>query len=371
MNKSCMKKLSDPKPVPAWRPASRSTIVDVARLADVNIATVSRVLGKPEVVRASTRAKVEKAIRVLSYCPNLYARALSTRRTGAIAYFIRGAAALSTPYHSQIIERVEVALEAESRNILIVAGASPGVLPPKILSVMADAFIFHGWELSPDCMKAIAQRKCPTVFFESDLMMGTRSVNYGFPSVRLDWKKVGYLLTCDLIRAGRRKIAFIDVGPSLSHSTVYRGYLAALKDFSVVHDTGLALSIGEGEPVGYELFERNRQACRALLKLGRNAFDAVIAGGDFDAVAFLTELRAHKLRVPEDVAVCAINDALSCQCMEPQITAAWFDTDKIAAAITRQLHRAEGNVSGSSSEIVLEPEIRRRGSTPHPNDPPK
>lgn len=57
------------------------TISDVARCAKVSIGTVSRVMNRPELVRESTRKRVEAVIRRLGYTPNPHARALMQTRT--------------------------------------------------------------------------------------------------------------------------------------------------------------------------------------------------------------------------------------------------------------------------------------------------
>jgi len=62
----------------------RNTIEDVARVAGVSTATVSRVLSKPEVVRTSTRERVMSAVRQLDYQPDAAARALASGRTHTV-----------------------------------------------------------------------------------------------------------------------------------------------------------------------------------------------------------------------------------------------------------------------------------------------
>jgi DNA-binding LacI/PurR family transcriptional regulator len=230
---------------------------------------------------------------------------------------------------------------------------------------MADAFVLHGWHLSPKCLEAIRQRRCPSVFFECNFSAGDPQ-DHHIGSVRLNYSKVGHALTSELIGLGRNKIAFLDPGPSLDKSSVYLGYLSALRESSVVHDTRLAFSIGQGEPVGYENFKRGQQACRQLLALGPNAFDGVIAAGDIHASGFMSELLRNRVRIPEDVAVFSINDSLHCECAEPQLSAAWFDTGKIAEAILTQLCLAEQQADRSHAEILLDPELHRREST-HPS----
>ena len=61
-------------------PSKRANLRDVARAADVSVATVSRVLNTPEKVRKETRKRVEEQIRLLRFVPSAAARAFSTGR---------------------------------------------------------------------------------------------------------------------------------------------------------------------------------------------------------------------------------------------------------------------------------------------------
>ena len=70
--------------------AKNPTVYDVAELAGVSIATVSRVLRRPDDVRASTREVVMDAVRELGYVPSGNARGLAARKTGVLGLFLPG-----------------------------------------------------------------------------------------------------------------------------------------------------------------------------------------------------------------------------------------------------------------------------------------
>lgn len=66
------------------------TVYDVAAHADVSIATVSRVLRRPDDVRPETRSRVLESVRALGYVPSGAARGLAGRRTGVLGLFLPG-----------------------------------------------------------------------------------------------------------------------------------------------------------------------------------------------------------------------------------------------------------------------------------------
>ena len=82
----------------------RVTILDVAALAGVHAATVSRALNRPEKVATETRVRVEEAVRELGFVPNRAARGLITGRTGNIAVIVPD---ITNPFFALLVRSVE------------------------------------------------------------------------------------------------------------------------------------------------------------------------------------------------------------------------------------------------------------------------
>ena len=92
------------------------TIGDVARLAGVSNATVSRALQKPDVVSEKTREKVNAAVRETGYTQNVMARNLRLDRTGMVVALVPD---ISNPFFSEILSGIESVATREGYNILI------------------------------------------------------------------------------------------------------------------------------------------------------------------------------------------------------------------------------------------------------------
>ena len=84
-----------------------ATIQDVAKRAQVGVATVSRVLNDSGYVKAETKEKIQRAIKELNYTPNAVARNLYHRKTGIAALLVPE---ISHPYFAEFIDAAETAL---------------------------------------------------------------------------------------------------------------------------------------------------------------------------------------------------------------------------------------------------------------------
>ena len=94
----------------------RKTIMDVAKLAGVSTATVSRVLKQPDLVSEETRELVQAAIRKTAYIPNTQARNLRTRRSGLVVLVVRD---IANPFYLEIFSGVEAAAHARGFAVLM------------------------------------------------------------------------------------------------------------------------------------------------------------------------------------------------------------------------------------------------------------
>lgn len=94
------------------RDLALNTIRDVARLANVSVATVSRVLNEPEKVAPATQERVRAVMLELNFIPNLNARSLATSKSGVIGVLVNN---VSGGYYGQIVDSIET--EARNRNV--------------------------------------------------------------------------------------------------------------------------------------------------------------------------------------------------------------------------------------------------------------
>ncbi|MBX7214517.1 MAG: LacI family transcriptional regulator [Thermoflexales bacterium] len=284
------------------QPITRSTTIrDVARLAGVSVATVSRVLNGNHGVRGPARQAVERAIKTLNFEPNQTARRLSLGKTftlAAIAPFFYRASSVerlrglesvfSTSAYDLVVYNVET-IETRDRYF------SELLRPDRVDGVVVIS-------LSPDDAHAEAFERSglPVVLVDA--------VHPRLPSVHEDSALGGYLATRHLIELGHRRIAFIcdELNAPLSiigsNANINRlaGYRRALSE------AGLPL-----DPALFREGPHSKRLARGLareLLTSPNPPTAIFAVSDTHAMGVLDAARDLNLRVPGDLSVVGYDD---------------------------------------------------------------
>ncbi|WP_326691372.1 MULTISPECIES: LacI family DNA-binding transcriptional regulator [unclassified Streptomyces] len=335
--------------------APRPTLEAVAAHAGVSRATVSRVVNGGPGVRAEVRERVHNSVRVLGYAPNIAARSLVTRRTGAVGVVIAEpeSRVFSDPFFSRQLRGISRELAAHDTQLLLMlqeraedhdrisryltGGHVDGVL----------MFSLHG-QGPPPGAEALAAG-LPTVF-------GGRP---GWPGAAEDPELVyvdadnrggARLATEHLLGLGRRRPAVL-TGPPDQTSAQDR-----LHGF---HDALTAAGLARSEaPVADGGFtaEGGEHAMARLLER-EPELDAVFAGSDLMAVGALRALRASGRRVPEDVAVAGFDDLDSASWADPPLTTVRQDVEGMGRIMARLVLRQIGGGAGDREEGTVSPVI--------------
>ncbi len=176
-----------------------STLADVARLAGVSTATVSRCLNTPLTVRASVRAKVQTAITQLGYVPHGAARTLASRRSGTIGTVVP---TLENSIFAKGIQSLQNRLANESGTLLVASSnydLDHGVNEIRALvSRGVDGLMLAGINHHPEVFALLAQKSIPYV---STWSVDRRGVH---PCVGFDNERVADCITQYLLDLGHR-----------------------------------------------------------------------------------------------------------------------------------------------------------------------
>ncbi|MGW0810806.1 LacI family DNA-binding transcriptional regulator [Nonomuraea sp. NPDC002799] len=285
----------------------RVTIRDVARLAGVSVATVSRVLGGDYPVLAGTRNKVLRAVRELDYVPNAHARALSAARPGAIAIVVTSVA---VPYYAYIAQGVAEQAAQEGRlSLICTTGGDPG----RELSIVrllreqrAEAVILVGSVIADeDYRRRMTEYAHALAAAGSCLVLCARPpLGPGVPALVVGFDNTGgaHAVTAHLLSAGHRRILYLGLRPghTTSDSRV-AGYRSALAAYGVARDPGLEAAAEFSREAGHAALTRR-------LSAGPPDFTAIFAGNDLVAAGAIQALREHGLRVPDDMSIVGYDD---------------------------------------------------------------
>jgi DNA-binding LacI/PurR family transcriptional regulator len=338
----------------------RVTHRDVARLAHVSPAVVSYVINNgPRPTSPATRERVLKAIEELSYHPNAAARGLRVQRTrtiGYISYDYYPDRALLAPYNTSVLSSLTAALKVRQHYILpypLQVGEDLTGIVALLGSRRVDGVVVRLAEDPPvtdGLLDVIAASGVPCVCLERP-----GAARFGFSWITYDDEGGAYSATHYLIARGHRRIAHLQGDPrqQAAHDRL-AGYRRALVEAEV--------------PVDERLIQGRTwvpadaiPGIRSLLHLAEPP-SAIFAANDQLAFSSVEVLRAHGLRVPEDVAVVGFDDTLLAQDMVPPLTTVRIPFDDLGRLAADLILRLADDGETGPETVTVTLEIVSRGT---------
>jgi LacI family transcriptional regulator len=271
---------------------AEATIRDVARRAQVSVATVSRALNRLENVSEETRNRVADAVRELGYVPHAGARSLSLSRTNAIGVVLPD---LHGEFFSEIVRGMD--RQASRRGYLLLLSNLHGRKQQAANALLAmrgrvDGMLVMAPQLSEAELAEALPRRLPA------LLINTRTQEGGRPSIHLDNAAGARAVVEHFAALGRKRLVHI-AGPDGNIDAQQR---------ADAFSAACAANKVECEIVEGDFSEESGTAAiDTLLKRGK-PFDAVFAGNDNMAIGALQGLRSAGVSVPEQVAVAGFDD---------------------------------------------------------------
>ncbi|WP_293447377.1 LacI family DNA-binding transcriptional regulator [Planktotalea sp.] len=273
---------------------SKSTSLDVARLAGVSQSAVSRVFSGASASKA-TATKVRKAADALGYRPNSLARAMITGKSRIIGLVV---AYLDNQFYPIALERLSNALQAQGYHILVFMAANGEDTVIKVVEELidyqVDGIITASVAMSSNLTQRCAVAGIPVVMFNRG------QDGSGHSSITSANVEGGRKIADFLVAGGHKRIAHIAgwEGSSTGRDR-RRGFIDGLAD----HDQR-PIAVIDG------MFDRDA-ACKATRALMARPVppDAIFVGNDHMAFAVMDTLRQElELRVPQDVSVIGYDD---------------------------------------------------------------
>ncbi len=312
--------------------ASTATLYDVARLAGVSTATVSRVVHGQDRVRAATRARVQQVIEQLGYVPDGAAQSLSRRRKNVIGlvcvehvglaprqYDIES---MSLLFYDEVLRGVEARLRDHDLSLLITylredkdfdwvtAPGGPLTFFPRLLSLSGKVDgLLIGEGIVPTPVLARLAERLPVVVIAGDPDERAADV------VTADNRAGAAAIVTHLVADhGRRRLFHVDGPPTAPDAKQRR---LALADVLRAHPDAQLI----GSYDGLFSVQSGEDAAAALLaSWGTSLPDAVVCANDQMAIGVLQALTRSGVRVPEDVAVTGFDDIFVGGLVQPGLT---------------------------------------------------
>lgn len=308
------------------RRSSSVTIRDVAREAEVSVATVSRYINQSARVSKDVTQRIERAIDELNYVPHAAARHLATQKTRVIGLLLTN---MHNDFFAPLVSGIEEIVQQEGYNLLVAthrADSQPVIQLP-IGPHNTDGMIIFADSLSDDDIIKLHRSNFPMV-----LIHRTSPPDHQIPSVTIENKNATCRLIDHLIAVhNKKKILFVR-GPINQEDSHWRemGYRQALQENNIEYDLNLVIS---GE------FERNiaYQEMTKFLVNGHPEFDAVFTGDDDSAIGVVNALREGGYRVPEDISVVGFDDLRLSAFLTPPLTTVYAPTEVVGRTAAKHL----------------------------------
>lgn len=289
------------------------TIKDVAKRANVSVATVSLVIHNNSRISQETRKRVLKAIRELNYHPSRFARGLVSKKSGNIGFILtEDHFSRSEPFYTQVFLGTEFQAREHEYYILLTTvpeNFSTGdPLPRFVLENNVEGVILAG-KVPQALIEGLEQFHLPLVFVDYVPPKGN------YPAVMIDNIAGGLMATNHLIGCRHRKIAF--VGGDLEHPSIterFQGYKMALEKAGIDYSPRYVV-VDEPLPTrecGYE-------AGKKLLDKAGDV-TAVFACNDAMAIGLLQYFKERGVNVPRDISLIGFDDVEADLSLDPPLT---------------------------------------------------
>ncbi|MEV6416565.1 LacI family DNA-binding transcriptional regulator [Kribbella sp. NPDC051718] len=327
---------------PTSKPA---TIYDVAALAKLSIATVSRVLQGTGPVSAKARARVDQAAHELNYVPLRAARSLAVQRHEAHGLVLPD---LAGPFYGDLLMGYERwAGEHGQSVILTVTHGNPD--PSRTIRDLAsrvDGIVVHGNALELPVVHDLRRANVPIVLVAHPPVTGC-------DSVRSESASSAEQLTSRLLEHGRQKLLFVgDPDSSYDVSERYVGFSAAFRSrgLEVPKPERVPLTETAGEAYASKLLEANIEV------------DGLVCANDELGLAILKTLGDGAVVVPDEVVVTGWDDVMAARYVMPGLTTVRQPMAELGRLAAQRLHERITGERTRARNDVLGTELVLRGS---------
>lgn len=286
-----------------------STIRDVARIAGVSTATVSRVINSPEKVGPGNRKRVCRAMEICRYKYNALARGFATKRSNILGLIVP---TITNPIFAESTRGVQDFANEKGYQVILGNSDYQYEKEAKLIEVLrerrVEGLIITTTNLKGEALKILLDDEFPFVLLYSTVRRGPMS------AIGVDNFLGGYRATEHLIHFNHRRIAMLAGGFNFSDRSFHRwhGYKRCLNDHDIAYDPDLVLQ------TEYTL-SRGRGGIKSLLSL-KNPPTAVFCSNDFLALGAREGARELGFNLPEDLSVVGFDDMEISSFVTPSLT---------------------------------------------------
>jgi LacI family transcriptional regulator len=342
------------------------TIRDVAKLAGVSTATVSRILSGVGEARPDTRARVHAAVEELDYRPSGIARSLKLGSTGTIGLIVTD---IMNPYFPELVRSIEDAARARNLAVMLCNGQEDADREASYLELLSqrrvDGIVVASGSLSERHGQWLRSAPVPVVLVNCRLADGSQ------PAALTDNQAAARLATEHLLELGHRRLGHITGRPTdAATEDRLAGVRAAIAGAGLPDDS-LTVAVGDGHTTGGE------RGMRELL--ADSGVTGVVCYNDLTAVGAIRAIRDRGMSIPRDISVVGFDDIDLARLVDPALTTVAQDTETMGRWAVEQLvgsigrSQTDASTNGSQpgdrdSDLLLLPGLLRIRGTSGPPD---
>ncbi len=338
----------------------RVTLRDVAKKANVSVATVSIVInGNNQMrIREKTRQRILDVARELNYQPDLNAQILKGKTSSMIGLLIPD---ITNPFYPEVVRGVTDKANSLGYNVILFNSDNKleqeaffiDTLKSLKVAGVIICGVDDGGEQEAALLATLDRDGIPVVAVDRGVLNGK------IPSVMIENREACFEAVEYLIKGGHKRIAFVETGQSVGiMEDRFRGYKEALEAY------GLEVS----KDLFYHLKSTNLEylhQANGLVKKIRRAkpkITAIFATADVVAIEIIRAAKQLNIRVPEDLSVIGFDDIQLAELIDPPLTTVWqpkYEMGQISMIVLNSMIKEE---LVAQKTVILAPKFIPRKS---------
>ena len=334
-------------------------IKQIAKVAGVSVATVSRVMNHPESVAQTTRDKILKIMEEEEYKPNWFAQGLNFKKTKTIGLVIPH---MLNSMYMEIAKGVEDVAQQKGYITFMCNVEKDQEIEKnyieQLLTRRVDGIILMFSSLEEDYIKSVEEQDVPVV------LIGEDKCAKGFNTVKVDCKKGAEMMLEQLIENGHKSIGILyGNDPEQESMDMLEGYKNILKNNKIEILDEYIKSVENTIEGGY---------LGAKKLIAKQAPEAIFTTSDEIAYGAMDAIKDSGLKVPEDIAIAGFGNARMSNLVEPKLTTVELPFHKMGVYGARLLFdlidaEDKGEEKGDTDpkQIILQTKLRIRKSCGH------
>ncbi|WP_188206450.1 catabolite control protein A [Alkalibacillus aidingensis] len=327
------------------------TIYDVARKANVSMATVSRVINGNTNVKPTTRQKVLDAINELGFRPNAVARGLASRKTTSVGVIIPD---ISNLFFAELARGIEDIATMYKYHIILSSSDQQQTkeldLLDNMLEKQVDGVIFMGSSVTDEHIEAFERASVPVI------LAATVDQSNVLPSVNINYQQAMQDAVAELVNQEIESIGFVTAPLNAQINEMKKqGYLEGLKEHNLELDETMIYA-------GDESYQSGMDAVKHFLNLVEPP-KAIIASSDEMALGVIHGAQDQGIRIPEDLSVIGFDNTRLATMVRPTLTTVVQPMYDIGAVSMRLLTKLLRGESIEQEQVTLPHRIINRNST--------